>query len=140
MPALFTARGVARPPNFRQSCRGKGNVESRCGGTSTCAYRSHALNAWCLHYPPSHSPPPLSWPSSTWHSYTYTGGRGGRAIQAMVQHDLAPEVAGMDSTCIEKVWTRMEEVSFFCFLFLIFYICYIYFTHSGTAWKKYICG
>jgi len=29
--------------------------------------------------------------------YTYTGGRGGRAIQAMLEHDLAPFLAGQDS-------------------------------------------
>lgn len=28
--------------------------------------------------------------------YTYTGGRGGRAIYAMIVHDLAPFIAGKD--------------------------------------------
>ena len=38
--------------------------------------------------------------------YTYTGGKGGRAILAMVEHDLAPALRGADSACIEAVWNR----------------------------------
>ncbi len=33
--------------------------------------------------------------------YTYTGGRGGRAIQAMIEHDLAPFLVGRDGTEVE---------------------------------------
>ena len=29
--------------------------------------------------------------------YTYTGGRGGRAIRALIQHDLAPVLIGSDA-------------------------------------------
>lgn len=32
--------------------------------------------------------------------YTYTGGRGGRAIRAMVDHDLAPALMGKDGSAI----------------------------------------
>ena len=38
--------------------------------------------------------------------YTYTGGKGGRAILAIVEHDLAPALRGADSACIEAVWNR----------------------------------
>ena len=35
--------------------------------------------------------------------YTYTGGRGGYAILAMVEHDLKPFVIGRDAEDIESV-------------------------------------
>lgn len=35
--------------------------------------------------------------------YTYTGGKGGHAIAAMITHDLAPALCGTDSALIEKV-------------------------------------
>lgn len=35
--------------------------------------------------------------------YTYTGGRGGRAIRAMVEHDLAPFLIGRDGTAVEAL-------------------------------------
>jgi len=35
--------------------------------------------------------------------YTYTGGRGGRAIIAMIEHDLTPFLLGKDSTNIEEL-------------------------------------
>ena len=35
--------------------------------------------------------------------YTYTGGRGGRAIRAMIQHDLAPFVKGRDGDAVEAL-------------------------------------
>ena len=38
--------------------------------------------------------------------YTYTGGKGGRAILAMVEHDLAPLLSGADSACVEALWDR----------------------------------
>lgn len=40
--------------------------------------------------------------------YTYTGGRGGRAIKAMVDHDLAPVLVGKDATQIEQLSEFME--------------------------------
>lgn len=40
--------------------------------------------------------------------YTYTGGRGGRAIKAMVDHDLAPVLIGKDGTQIEQLSEFME--------------------------------
>lgn len=40
--------------------------------------------------------------------YTYTGGRGGRAIKAMIDHDLAPVLIGKDSTQIDKLFEFME--------------------------------
>ena len=39
--------------------------------------------------------------------YTYTGGRGGRAIQTMVDVDLAPAILGLDSRRIERVVDTM---------------------------------
>ena len=35
--------------------------------------------------------------------YTYTGGRGGRAIHALIEHDLAPVLLGRDGSRIEAV-------------------------------------
>lgn len=40
---------------------------------------------------------------STGTGYTYTGGRGGKAIPAMIVHDLAPVLTGKDGTEIEKL-------------------------------------
>ena len=39
--------------------------------------------------------------------YTYTGGRGGRAIQAMLVHDLAPFLRGRDATDVETIFDSM---------------------------------
>ena len=41
--------------------------------------------------------------------YTYTGGRGGRAIRALIQHDLAPVLVGSDSTEVEALNQFMDE-------------------------------
>ena len=35
--------------------------------------------------------------------YTYTGGRGGRAIKAMLDHDLIPDLLGMDGSDVEGI-------------------------------------
>lgn len=40
--------------------------------------------------------------------YTYTGGKGGHAIKAMMEHDLAPVLVGMDGTDIEGIYDFME--------------------------------
>ena len=40
--------------------------------------------------------------------YTYTGGRGGRAIEAMIKHDLAPFILGKDGTDIEALYDAMQ--------------------------------
>ncbi len=40
--------------------------------------------------------------------YTYTGGRGGRAIKAMIDHDLAPVLVGRDGTQIDQLFEFME--------------------------------
>lgn len=40
--------------------------------------------------------------------YTYTGGKGGRAIKAMIEHDLAPALLGMDGSDIAKLYDFME--------------------------------
>jgi L-alanine-DL-glutamate epimerase-like enolase superfamily enzyme len=40
--------------------------------------------------------------------YTYTGGRGGRAIRAMIEHDLVPILVGQDGTDIETRYDQME--------------------------------
>jgi L-alanine-DL-glutamate epimerase-like enolase superfamily enzyme len=41
------------------------------------------------------------------HGYAYTIGRGGRAIQALIEHDLAPLVLGEDAAEVERLWERM---------------------------------
>ena len=40
--------------------------------------------------------------------YTYTGGKGGRAISAMVAHDLAPFLTGQDATDVEALNDAMQ--------------------------------
>ena len=40
--------------------------------------------------------------------YTYTGGRGGRAIRAMIEHDLAPVLIGRDATAVEELVDTLE--------------------------------
>lgn len=40
--------------------------------------------------------------------YTYTGGRGGAAVQAMIRHDLAPWLAGRDATEVEALHEAMQ--------------------------------
>lgn len=39
--------------------------------------------------------------------YTYTGGRGGQAIRAMIEHDLAPFLLGKDGTAVEALHDAM---------------------------------
>lgn len=40
--------------------------------------------------------------------YTYTGGKGGRAIQAMLVHDLAPFLQGQDASQVEALYDAMQ--------------------------------
>ncbi len=40
--------------------------------------------------------------------YTYTGGRGGRAIAAMIEHDLAPFLIGRDAGRVEQLHDAMQ--------------------------------
>jgi L-alanine-DL-glutamate epimerase-like enolase superfamily enzyme len=40
--------------------------------------------------------------------YTYTGGKGGYAIKAMVEHDLAPALIGKDASQIDEIYDFME--------------------------------
>ena len=40
--------------------------------------------------------------------YTYTGGKGGHAIKAMVEHDLAPSLVGKDGTDVAAIYDFME--------------------------------
>ena len=40
--------------------------------------------------------------------YTYTGGKGGFAIKAMIDHDLAPMLVGKDGSDIDTLYDAME--------------------------------
>ncbi len=40
--------------------------------------------------------------------YTYTGGKGGYAIKAMIEHDLAPFLVGQDPSDIEAIYDAMQ--------------------------------
>jgi L-alanine-DL-glutamate epimerase-like enolase superfamily enzyme len=40
--------------------------------------------------------------------YTYTGGKGGWAIKAMIEHDLAPALIGKDGASIAELYDFME--------------------------------
>lgn len=41
------------------------------------------------------------------HGYAYTIGRGGRAIQALIEHDLAPLLVGREAEPVEALWDLM---------------------------------
>lgn len=43
------------------------------------------------------------------HGYAYTIGRGGRALQALIEHDLAPLLLGRDATDIAALWELMWQ-------------------------------
>jgi L-alanine-DL-glutamate epimerase-like enolase superfamily enzyme len=43
----------------------------------------------------------------TGNGYTYTIGRGGRAVKALIDHDLAPLIEGEDADDIEGLWDLM---------------------------------
>lgn len=40
--------------------------------------------------------------------YTYTGGKGGRAIKAMIEYDLAPALIGRDGTDVAGIYDFLE--------------------------------
>ena len=40
--------------------------------------------------------------------YTYTGGKGGHAIKAMIEHDLCPAIMGKDADKVEEIAELME--------------------------------
>ena len=40
--------------------------------------------------------------------YTYTGGKGGQAIKAMIEYDLTPFLLGKDATRIEEIYDAMQ--------------------------------
>lgn len=40
--------------------------------------------------------------------YTYTGGKGGQAIRAMIAHDLAPFLEGQDAEDVEALYEAMQ--------------------------------
>ena len=43
------------------------------------------------------------------HGYAYTIGRGGRALRALIEHDLAPLVTGRDARDIAGLWNLMWQ-------------------------------
>jgi L-alanine-DL-glutamate epimerase-like enolase superfamily enzyme len=43
------------------------------------------------------------------HGYAYTIGRGGRAVHALVEHDLAPLLLGRDASGIAALWDLMWQ-------------------------------
>ncbi|WP_204115308.1 mandelate racemase/muconate lactonizing enzyme family protein [Shimia biformata] len=45
---------------------------------------------------------------STGTGYTYTGGKGGYAIKAMIDHDLAPFLIGQDAEAVEALYDAMQ--------------------------------
>ncbi len=40
--------------------------------------------------------------------YTYTGGKGGRAIAAMIEYDIAPMLIGKDPANVESIYEEMQ--------------------------------
>jgi L-alanine-DL-glutamate epimerase-like enolase superfamily enzyme len=45
----------------------------------------------------------------TGHGYAYTIGRGGRAVQSLIDHDIAPLLLGTDAGDIEELWSLMWQ-------------------------------
>jgi L-alanine-DL-glutamate epimerase-like enolase superfamily enzyme len=45
----------------------------------------------------------------TGHGYAYTIGRGGRAVHALIDHDIAPLLLGRDATDIDALWSLMWQ-------------------------------
>ena len=43
------------------------------------------------------------------HGYAYTIGRGGRAVHSLIEHDLAPLLAGRDARDIQGLWDLMWQ-------------------------------
>jgi L-alanine-DL-glutamate epimerase-like enolase superfamily enzyme len=43
------------------------------------------------------------------HGYSYTIGRGGRAVQALIDHDLVPLLLGQDAHDIDGLWRHMWQ-------------------------------
>src|SRR3954466_13440993 len=41
--------------------------------------------------------------------YTYTGGKGGHAIAAMIRHDVTPALIGKDATDVEALHEFLES-------------------------------
>src|SRR5690242_4224470 len=41
--------------------------------------------------------------------YAYTIGRGGRAVQALIEYDLAPLLVGQEAADVEGLWRRMWQ-------------------------------
>ena len=41
--------------------------------------------------------------------YTYTGGKGGHAILAMIEHDLVPFLLGKETSDIDALWDGMQD-------------------------------
>ncbi len=41
------------------------------------------------------------------HGYAYTIGRGGRAVRALIDHDLAPLLVGQEAGDVDALWERM---------------------------------
>ncbi|MEL6476710.1 MAG: mandelate racemase/muconate lactonizing enzyme family protein [Pseudomonadota bacterium] len=45
---------------------------------------------------------------STGTGYSYTGGKGGHAIRAMIAHDLAPMLLGAEAVAVEDLYEQMQ--------------------------------
>lgn len=45
----------------------------------------------------------------TGHGYSYTIGKGGRAIKSLIDHDITPVVLGKDATDIEGIWKLLWQ-------------------------------
>jgi L-alanine-DL-glutamate epimerase-like enolase superfamily enzyme len=43
------------------------------------------------------------------HGYSYTIGKGGRAVKAVIDHDIAPAVIGRDASDIEGIWKLLWQ-------------------------------
>src|SRR4028118_514854 len=43
------------------------------------------------------------------HGYTYTIGRGGQGIRALIDHDIAPMLIGQDASDIEGIWKMLWQ-------------------------------
>nr|WP_277932880.1 hypothetical protein [Salmonella enterica] len=47
---------------------------------------------------------------STGTGYSYTGGKGGYAIKAMIDHDLAPVLSGKEGAAIDDIYDSIFTI------------------------------
>jgi L-alanine-DL-glutamate epimerase-like enolase superfamily enzyme len=69
--------------------------------------------------------------------YTYTGGKGGRAIWSLVEDELKSTLIGKDSGCIEKLWVIIK--TFIHLILLKLATLYVFFYVNSACSNLFLC-